>query len=391
MVGIGLVVTLATTGVICVDWQTQESAQADDVPQPAATERHAIANRARIEGHEKCIDCHIQEVQAWFASKHATSAFDLLRTSPTSRQYAEGLGVRPSDIARKSLCITCHATPRHNQAGEATVISGVSCEACHNAAGGENGWLNMHAVYGPRGTRRGDESAEHLARRQASCRKAGQIRSANTYELVKRCFSCHVVSNEALAEVGHDHGDRFELVEKMLGEVRHNFFLDRTKNAEVATLWTDSLHREAGRTAAGRKRVLFIVGQLVDIETSLRSLATATEENDLSDLMIERVEDAFDLLGEDLLEELQETELPDIENVVKLIEVLLEKIDDDGFDTNDRKLYLEAAEKVAKFAQAFATRDGSKLTEVDELDLIPEGPFEDVYQVGDGGERDSLP
>jgi hypothetical protein len=133
------------------------------------------------------------------------------------------------------------------------------------------------------------------------------------------------------------------------------------------------------------------VGQLVDIETSLRSLATATEENDLSDLMIERVEDAFDLLGEDLLEELQETELPDIENVVKLIEVLLEKIDDDGFDTNDRKLYLEAAEKVAKFAQAFATRDGSKLTEVDELDLIPEGPFEDVYQVGDGGERDSLP
>jgi len=386
-----LAIALATTGFVWLDWQAQDSARADDVPQPEAIATPRIEDRARIEGHEKCIDCHIQEVQAWLASRHATSAFDLLRTSPTSRDYAKDLGIRPSDIARKSLCITCHATPSQNQAGAATVISGVSCEACHNAAGGENGWLNLHAVYGPRGTRRGDETDTHFAEREANCKKAGQLRSANTYELVKRCFSCHVVSNEALAEVGHDHGDRFEVVEKMLGDVRHNFFLNRRNNSEVATLWTDSLHHDTGRTAAGRKRVLFIVGQLVDIETSLRSLAKATDENDLSDLMIERIEDAFDLLGEDLLDELEETELPDIAMVVELIEVVVEKLDDDGFDTDDQKLYLDAAEKVAKVAQAFATRDGNKLAEIDGLDLLPEGPFEGVFKAGAEGEQDSLP
>jgi hypothetical protein len=177
----------------------------------------------------------------------------------------------------------------------------------------------------------------------------------------------------------------------MLGEVRHNFFLDRRQNSEVATLWTDSLHQNAGRTAAGRKRVLFIVGQLVDIETSLRSLASATDENDLTDLMIERIEDAVGLLGEDLLEELEETDLPEIDKVVKLVEVVLEKLDDDDFSTDDQKLYLDACEEVAKVAQAFAGRNGSKLAEFDDLDLIPEGPFEGVYQVGASGEGDSSP
>ena len=267
----------------------------------------------------------------------------------------------------------------------------MSCEACHNAAGGKDGWLNLHAVYGPRGTRRGDESAKHLAERQANCNKAGQFRSANAYELVKRCFACHVVGNEALAEAGHDHGDRFEVVEKMLGEVRHNFFLNRHQNAEVATLWTDSLHHGAGRTASGRKRVLFILGQLVDLETSLRSLAKATDENNFSDLMIERIEDAFGLLAKDLLDELKETELPDVASVVELVEAVLENLDDDGFDADDQKLYLDTAEKVAQVAQAFAARDGSKLPEVDDLDLIPEGPFEGVYQPAAVDEPDGLP
>lgn len=379
----GLVVALAMVSVAWLVWHSQNGVWADDLPSPVVVKSPPAADPARIEGHEKCIDCHQQEVQAWLVSKHATRAFDLLRTTSTARQYAEKLGVRPADIARKSLCVNCHATPRKNHAGEATVISGVSCEACHNGAGGDDGWLNQHAVYGPRGTRREDESAEHLAARQANCAKAGQLRSEDTYQLVKRCFACHVVADEALAEAGHDQGDRFEVVEKMLGEVRHNFFLDGGQNAEVSTLWTDALHHAAGRTVAGRKRVLFIVGQLVDLETSLRSLSTATDENDFTDLLIERIGDAFGLLGEDLLEELEKTELPEIETVVKLVGPLFEKLDDDGFDLDERELYLGTADKVARVAREFAARDGSKLAEIDQLDVIPTGPFDGFFRPGE--------
>lgn len=334
----------------------------------------------RVEGHDKCIDCHKPAVRAWLASKHATRAFDLLRTSPTSREYAEKLGIRPADIARKSLCIHCHATPRVDQAGRVTVFGGVSCESCHNASGGANGWLNRHAVYGPRGTRRAQESDSHYEARVAACKSAGQLRSDNLYQLAKRCFECHVIGDEKLAEAGHKHGDRFELVTRMLGEVRHNLFLNPTKNAETATLWTDSLHNPTGRASSGRRRVAFVVGQLVDLETSLRSLARATEENDLTDLLMDRIEDAFGLLAEDLLEEVEETELPEIEQAVEAVAPIFEKLDDDGFSPDEKKLYLDAALQVSEAAQAFAARDGNGLAEIDDLDLLPEGPFEGVYQ-----------
>ena len=353
---------------------------ADDTNGRVEIVHAAAVDPARIEGHQKCVDCHASELKAWFASKHATRAFDLLRTAPTSRQYAQRLGIRPEDIARKSLCVNCHATPQIDHGGRSRVISGVSCEACHNGSGGEDGWLNPHAVYGPPGTRRNQETDRHYAQRRETCRQAGQLGSSELYDLAKRCFACHVVGDEALADAGHDHGDGFELVEKMLGEVRHNFFLDPADNAEVATLWTDSQRQGPGRTAAGRKRVMLVVGQLVDLETSLINLTGASEENDLSDLMIERIEDAFAFLAEDLLEELEDTELPEIEEVVDVVEPVLERLDDDGYDPRDRQLYLDAAAEVARVARGFAQRDGNNLQEIDELDLLPEGPFEGVFE-----------
>ncbi len=339
-----------------------------------------VVDASRIEGHIKCIDCHAQEVRAWQASKHATRAFDLLRTAPTSVEYAEKLGIRTKDIARNSLCTTCHATQQRTDVGRLKVISGVSCEACHNASGGDDGWLNLHAAYGPRGTRREEETPSHFAQRMAACDTAGQFRSSNAYHLVKRCYDCHVVSNEALAEAGHDHGDGFDFLSKSLGEVRHNFFLDRHTNAEVATLWTDSLHNDGGRNAAGRKRVLFVLAQLIDLETSLSSLATATDENDFSDLMFERIEDAWGLLAEDLLEELEDTEIPEVAKATEAVEPVLEKLDDDGFSIEDAKLYRDTAIAVRKAALQFAERDGNELKEIDDLDLLPEGPFEGVFQ-----------
>ena len=276
----------------------QQSAAAQDSNIEPEAVRASSLDPRRVEGHDKCIDCHKLETKAWLASKHATRAFDLLRTASRSLKYAEELGIRASDIARKSLCVNCHATPQVDESGERRVLAGVSCESCHSGSGGANGWLNRHAVFGPRGTRRENESRAHYEQRVEACTTAGQMRSENLYELAKRCFECHVVGDEKLAEAGHDHGDRFELTAKLLGEVRHNFFLDQTSNAKVATLWTRPLHKTAGRTMAGRLRVVALVGQLVDLETSLRSLVRATEENDLTDLMFDRIEEASELLSE---------------------------------------------------------------------------------------------
>ena len=45
--------------------------------------------------------------------------------------------------------------------------------------------------------------------------------------------------------------------------------------------------------------------------------------------MVERIEDAFGLLAEDLLEEVEETELPEIEKIVEVVEPVIEKLDDE--------------------------------------------------------------
>ncbi|MEO8498904.1 MAG: multiheme c-type cytochrome, partial [Planctomycetota bacterium] len=172
-------VLIGLGGLVVDRWQRATIAQ--ELAAPAETVAAPVVDPSRVEGHAKCVDCHRQEIRAWQASKHATRAFDLLRTAPTSVEYANKLGIRPADIARNSLCTTCHGTQQRDEAERLHVLTGVSCEACHNASGGESGWLNAHAVYGPRGTRREEESAEHYAQRTATCQTAGQLRSTNAY------------------------------------------------------------------------------------------------------------------------------------------------------------------------------------------------------------------
>ncbi|MBI1902579.1 MAG: hypothetical protein HYS13_15870 [Planctomycetia bacterium] len=374
---------LLAAAVLVIRAGAQQPARQAAAPRQADTARQTgEIDPTRIEGHEKCVDCHKTELRAWSASKHSTRAFDLLRAAPTALEYATKLGITPENIARKSLCVECHATPQHDAAsGRVTVLPGVSCETCHNPSGGTDGWLNAHAVYGPPGTKREEESPAHYEERMARCREAGQLRTSDLYLLAKRCFSCHVVDDEKLAQAGHEHpkGD-FELVEKSLGEVRHNFFIDPAKNAQASTLWIDPLRHSPGRSAAGRMRAMFVVGKLVDLETSLRSLATATKDDDFSSKMEKRISKAFAVLSEDLLAELKRTKLGELEQLVKDIQPTLEKLGADGFSTDDRRLYLEAAGKVARAATQFADRDGSELGELDELDLIPKGPFDGVFQ-----------
>ena len=90
------------------------------------------------------------------------------------------------------------------------------------------------------------------------------IRPRLLYDLAKNCYSCHVVPQEKLVNVGgHPAGSPFELVSWSQGEVRHNTWHNKGKDNPVAD--------------AGRKRMLYLVGRAVDLETALRAVATATK------------------------------------------------------------------------------------------------------------------
>ena len=233
-------------------------------------------NPADVMGWQACVKCHKLEVQAWMKTKHYKSLQILDPANANVQKYCKALGITPADVQKGGLCITCHATAQTNPAGITRAISGVSCESCHGASGGKDGWLNRHAVYGPNGTKPAMETPKHRATRIELCEKSGMIRAPRIARLAQNCFGCHLIGNEKLIAAGHKAGSTgFELVGWTSGEVRHNFHAEvqtpQTSNAEAPRLWM----RNTGGTAAQRKRIKFVVGALTDLEASLRQRAAA--------------------------------------------------------------------------------------------------------------------
>ena len=377
--------------------QSQQDDVADDAQKESADDSDVAS---RIVGETQCMDCHRAEFRRWKSSKHATRAYDLLRTSASSRRYAEALDIEFSEVtAPSSLCVECHGTRQTLATGETRVLSSITCESCHNASGGERGWLNAHAVYGKQGSSRAAETKEHYQARREKCGKAGQLRSEDLYQLAKTCFSCHVVGNEALVnDGGHPQATQnFDLAGKSLGEVRHNFHLDQKVNAEVATLWLDPLWNGKERNGAGRKRLMFVVGAMVDLEVSLRHLTeTKDEDGDFYENMSDRVVSAYELLQEDILEVVEEEEeeedeedeeeeeeekeeedendeegLPLLTDLLEALEEIYEKLDEEELVLeDDRQSCIDAANAVSRAAIAFvAKHNGNRLTALDEPEV----------------------
>lgn len=354
-------VAIAAGMLVASDWivadDDNESAAHGPLPVKRTLEpRHVV-------GHQLCIDCHPAEVRSWRKSKHGGSSFNMLLINPNARKYAANMEVPLESLATNSVCTNCHGT-HQQQAGSDGVraLASVSCEACHGAAGGENGWLNAHAAYGSRGTRRTDEQPAHFAARQQKCRKAGQRGHMDLYGLARQCFDCHLIQDERLvSQGGHKSGNpSFEFVEWASGEVRHNTHIDQRRNAEVSSLWTDPLWRKDGRrgTAAERLRVMYVVGQLVDIEVSLRTRAAATTPG-FSAGAAGRVAAANGKLAAVNSESLREAK----EAVNKVLPKLFLPPADD-----QRAEFLEAADAVKKVAQAIsAADDSSDLAAIDAL------------------------
>ena len=354
---------------------------------------------SRVVGETQCLDCHRSEYARWKKSKHAAGAFDTLRTDKDARKYAEALGIKAADItAPNSLCVQCHATRQTLESGEARVLPAVSCEACHSASGGAAGWLNAHAVYGEQGSSRVAETEIHYLERKVKCDKAGQVRSEHLYQLAKTCYSCHIIGDEALVnDGGHKAATQnFEFATKSLGEVRHNFHLDQKVNAEAATLWVDPLWNGKGRTTAGHKRLMFVVGAMADLEVSLRYLAQVKDEDgDFFESMSDRVVDGYELLLEDVLEVVVEADAEDEadeenedeaededededEEGLPLLAALLEELeeiytrldDEELVLEDDRTACVEAADAVATAAMKFvAKHNGNRLDALDEPEV----------------------
>lgn len=231
LVSASLIALVSRTGSVCL--------QDDAAPRAAA---RAVA--AHIVGPGDCEDCHEAEVAALEASWH-WKGFSSILGNEQGREIAKAMGIaKPKEDWR---CLRCHATPGLKKE-TLTALGGVSCESCHGPA---EAWMDLHDDYGD--GEKEEESAQHAAERIAATVKAGMRRPDRVHELASACFDCHVVDDRKLVEEGeHPTGEGFELLSWSQGEVRHNYMkTDGEKNLAASPQ---------------RRRVLFLVGQLVALE-----------------------------------------------------------------------------------------------------------------------------
>ena len=389
-----LVILLATS----TSWEfvMDDSALAiepERLPHPSSSRvpRDYSLDPRRVEGPDKCIDCHRSESLATSKSHHATKTFDMLRSGALgndSLEIAQKLNISPATLASKSICIECHATPQVDPQGHQIVHPGVSCESCHGAGGGDDGWLNLHAVYGPKGTQRETELQEHYQSRAERCSLAGQYRSADSFQLACACYQCHLVGHETLVNRGeHPSGsDVFEYVAWSMGEVRHNFHIDQSTNAIVSTLWADPLWRPSRRRGKPEEhiRIMYVSGQLAKLFVGLSNRAQALEEGDYASAMETYIEDARDEL-EAIVEEYNDQEfetdtggesrLGNVDSLQRAVDAASDVLDtvediDDPWSENDletiARLFNEATLVVETAALDFLRiHDGSDLQIVD--------------------------
>ena len=312
-----------------------------------------IADPAHVMGAESCKECHKSEYAAWSVTKHAKN-YERIDSS-AGKKILDAYG-------NKETCLKCHSTPHTDSAKFENEMVGVSCESCHTAAGGPDGWFKLHSDYGAKDMKREDEDAVKREKRLAACDKAGMIRSSNLYAIAKNCYSCHIVADEKLLAADHKPGQSsFDLIPWIQGEVRHNYQVDQTTNAESPSL----LKARDGIDTKQHQRMLLVVGKMVELEICLENLASIDEAN-LGESYAGRrgwagrAEDAFEFLDEEIGEAIDNEHVKAAVAAVKDIDLGRKFKDQDGAKT--------AAEELSKIAQAFTAESGSTdLSGLDDL------------------------
>ena len=290
---------------------------------------------------EACGECHVSEYEVWKKTPHATT-FKTLHRLKAAEKIAEKMNFHL--IKRESLCLDCHYTPVIKN-GTTRAVSGVSCESCHGAG---QDYIDVHNQYG-KGFDHDTETPEHKLQRIQQSVAAGMRRPSDLYPVAARCFQCHTVPHEALVNTGgHTTGSaNFEFMAWSQEQIRHNFL--------------DSLIEGDGTVNAERplaqKRVMYVLGRILDVEYSLRGEAVATQAKRYEKAMNRRIRNGV-------------VELREIAARSKLaeIEAILTTVRNVKVIPNNRQPLLTAADAIATQAKLFLDRhDGTGLASLDPL------------------------
>ena len=235
--------------------------------------------------------------------------------------------------------MTCHYTVQQKDDNKQP-IAGISCESCHSA--GED-WIKVHSQFSGK-SEKTESKAEADARWKQSESK-GMIRPSALYQLAKNCYSCHVVPQEDLVNKGgHTAGSAFELVSWSQGEVRHNTWHSKGKENVPAN--------------AARKRMLYLIGLGVELETGIRAISRATVRKRYAFEMAKRVDRARQQLAA------AAKAAPNVPEIAKMVEYAYSA----GLKLNNERFLTDAADGVAKLLASITEKyDGSTMAGLDSL------------------------
>ena len=305
-----------------------------------AAKGEVATDSAKIVGPNACAECHKQEVEAWKGTHHFRTFREMPRNTEAN-EIAEKMGVRR--IKSESLCLNCHFTVQQKNNKEEPV-AGISCESCHGAG---QDWIKVHSGFSGK-KEQTETKAEEEARWKLADSK-GMIRPRSLYQLAKNCYGCHVVPQEDLVNKGgHRAGSDFELVSWSQGEVLHNTWYSKGKENVPAS--------------AARKRMLYLVGLSVELETSLRAVGKATVRKPYAFEMAARADRARKQLAA------AAKAAPNVPEIAKMVEFAYSA----GLKLNNERSLTAAADGVSTLLANITEKyDGSTMAELD--GLIP-GP-----------------
>jgi hypothetical protein len=301
-----------------------------------AAEGGVAPDAAKIVGPNACAECHKQEAEAWKGTHHFKTFREMPRNTQAN-EIAEKMGVRR--IKSESLCLNCHFTVQQKDDKEEPV-AGISCESCHGAG---RDWIKVHSGFSGK-----KEQTETKAEEEARWKLAeskGMIRTRSIYQLAKNCYGCHVVPEEDLVNKGgHRAGSDFELVSWSQGEVLHNTWYSKGKDNVPAS--------------AERKRMLYLVGLGVELETALRAVGKATARKPYAFEMAKRADAARKQL------DAAAKAAPSVPEIAKLVEFA----NSAGLKLNNERSLTAAADGVSKLLVSITEKyDGSTMAGLDSM------------------------
>lgn len=291
----------------------------------------SAATQKDIVGPTACAKCHKLEADIWQHTHHFAS-FRSMPRLPKAAEIAKKM-----DVARvrdpDTICAKCHFTTG-TENNQLQVIAGISCESCHGP--GKN-FIDVHPA------KKGESEAQ-IAERLKKAAAAGMIQKNMIFKIAKNCYSCHIVPQEKLVNVGgHVAGSPFEMVSWSQGEIRHNNWYTEGKSNPVAP--------------RNIQRKMYAIGAAVELSESLRAVGKATQNATYAVTMAKRAQAAAQRLQA-------------INNALQLPETkeMMAAVATAKLDLNNGPQLDAVADKIDAAAEAFDKKyDGSSLGGVDSM------------------------